>query len=149
MRLEDGTYGKQQANSFASPLIYFVDTGSDGVKVCGPSKDAVCDLAGSVYGMEFDAADPTHNAQLTLLARSSGAESGWASPDNVDASLSTLMVQEDPAYPGFKRSPKIWAFPLTAGGVGAPTAVVEVNNPTCDEPTGNCWESSGIIEADG
>ena len=147
VRLEDGTYRKQKINGFDNPTIYFVDTGSDAVTVCGPAQNAVCDLAGSVYGMELDAADPTKNAKLTLLARSAGAPSGWASPDNIDASANTLMVQEDPAYPGFKRAPKIWAFPLTASGVGAPTAVVEVNDPLCDEPTGNCWESSGIIDA--
>jgi hypothetical protein len=127
----------------ARPAIYFVDTGNAGA-ICGTGP---CDLAGSIYRMEFDRSDPTHNAKLALLARSRGAQVDWASPDNIAVSGSSLMLMEDPAYAGFARNPRIYNFKLRGdGGLGAPQAVAELTNtPPCVEPANTCWESSGII----
>ena len=153
VRLEDIDYDRRGSVGSGSrsgdPLVYFVDTGNLNAQ-CG---GATCDLFGSIYGLRLDPDDPTHNARLELLARSKGAESGWASPDNIAVSQRSLMVQEDPAYAGFNRAERIWNFKLRAnGGLSDPTAVVELKTRQmtgnqCSEPAGTCWESSGVIDA--
>jgi hypothetical protein len=134
VRLEDGDYERRVGAQRQAPAIYFVDTGSEGV-VCGVRD---CDTYGSIYRMEFDPSDPTANVRLTLLQRSRGADLDWASPDNIAVGKNSLMLQEDPAYPGFARA----AGRLVDRG----KAVVELPNPDCVDPT-TCWESSGIIDA--
>jgi hypothetical protein len=159
VRLEDGDYDHRHLSnggdedrdadgdddSRGAPAIYFVDTGSEGVR-CGT---APCDPHGSIYRMEFNRTDPTATARLTLLQRSRGADLDWASPDNVASGKHSLMVMEDPAYAGFARAPRIWNFHPTAGGglVDRGSAVVELQNAECVDAVGTCWESSGIIDA--
>jgi len=139
--IEDGDYDRR--GGLSSPTLYFVDTGSGTV----PSSTAPWDPFGSIYRVEFQAADPTR-ARLTLLARSQGPASGWASPDNVGTSARSLMLQEDPAHSAWARAPRIWRFPLAAdGALGAPQAVAEVLDPACSYSSGICWESSGIVDA--
>jgi hypothetical protein len=131
----------------AKPAIYFVDTGNaTNSPTCG---NAPCDLAGSIYRMEFNRSHPTHNAKLVLLARSRGAPIEWASPDNIAVSGRSLMLQEDPAYFGFTRNPRIYNFKLRRdGSLGPAQPVVELpNTPACVEPSNTCWESSGILDA--
>jgi hypothetical protein len=144
VRLEDLDYARG-GNVGPRPAIYFVDTGNAG-GLCG---GATCDLAGSIYRLKLNPNDPTTQARLVLLARSNGASSGWASPDNIALSTNSLMVQEDPAYSGFTRSPRIYNFKLQSdGSLGAAKVVVRLlNTPACNEPSGTCWESSGIIDA--
>lgn len=159
VRIEDGDYDKTSA----SPAIYFVDTGSPSVfgraqvnADCG----GVCDLAGSIYRMEFDAKNPTQNARLILVDRSQGAASGWASPDNIGLSKKSMMLQEDPAYTGFdgSRAPAVWNIKFSGNG-HAVTQVRKVAQATqetlipgnagkCIDAAGQCWETSGIISAD-
>jgi hypothetical protein len=93
---------------------------------------------------------PHARAQLTLLARSSGAQNGWSSPDNIAAGERSLMVQEDPANATFvgQRAPQIWQFGNTRrGGIDAGRPVIELENDACNDVAGTCWESSGIIDA--
>ncbi|HXG43392.1 MAG TPA: alkaline phosphatase PhoX [Gemmatimonadales bacterium] len=141
VRLEDGDYDKQRGRR--QPTLYFVDTGS-GTTLCN---GALCDPYGSIYRLELDPRDPTR-ARLTLLERSSGWQSGWASPDNVAASRTSLMVQEDPAIAAFARAPRIYHFRIRGNGtLGPGEAVVEANNPECVDAQGTCWETSGIVDA--
>lgn len=158
VRLEDGDYDK----SGAGPAIYFVDTGSPSVTGrtqvnadCG----GVCDLAGSLYRMQLDPSDPTHNATLVLLERSKGQASGWASPDNIGTTQKSIMLMEDPAYNGFdgSRAPGIWNAQFREhGATGTFQEVVEVTQETlipgpagkCVDATGLCWETSGIISTE-
>jgi hypothetical protein len=157
VRIEDGDYDR---NSPETPAIYFVDTGNAGVT--GRSQVnadcfGVCDLAGSLYRMEFDANKPTQNAMLILLQRSKGAATGWASPDNVAATHTSIMIMEDPAYSSFdgSRAPAIWNVKLAEDGRIAHVArkVVQVTQeslipgPTgkCIDALAQCWETSGII----
>lgn len=120
-----------------------MDTGS----ASAPSTSAPWDPFGSIYRLQFNAADPTQ-ARLVLLARSQGPTSGWASPDNVGTSARSLMVQEDPSHPAWARAAQILRFPLNAdGGLGAPQAMAQLQNPTCSFNANNCWESSGIVDA--
>jgi hypothetical protein len=138
---EDADYDHRAG--VATPALYFADTGSGAV----PTSAAPWDPYGSLYRLELQPSDPTV-ARLTLLARSSGPAGGWASPDNMAAGKRSLMVQEDPANPAFQRAPRIWRFPLNAdGSLGAPQAVAELPNPECSYSSGNCWESSGIVDA--
>ena len=46
-------------------------------------------------------------------------------------------------------APCIYQFELTStrGLKGNGRAVVELNKPECNEELGDCWESSGIIDA--
>ena len=143
VRLEDGDYDHR--NGVRTPAIYFVDTGSEGVR-CGVRD---CDPHGSIYRMQFDPSDATANTRLTLLQRSRGAELDWASPDNIASGKNSLMVLEDPAYATFAREPRIWNFRTNAAGrfVDRGTTVGAVTNADCVEARGTCWESSGIIDA--
>jgi secreted PhoX family phosphatase len=153
VRLEDIAYDLRETIGTGprshDPMVYFVDTGNLNAQ-CGGKP---CDLFGSIYGLRLDPEDPTRNARLVLLARSQGAETGWASPDNIAVSRNSLMIQEDPAYAGFNRPERIWNFKLRPNGkLAPPQAVVELKTEkftgaVCSEPAGTCWESSGIIDA--
>ncbi|MGH7547677.1 MAG: hypothetical protein ACREMM_05855 [Gemmatimonadales bacterium] len=157
VRLEDGDYEHRSRPldddddhdriraKRRAPAMYFVDTGSESV-MCGAT---ACDPYGSIYRMEFERNDPTARAGLTLLQRSRGADLEWASPDNIALGKNSLMVNEDPAYSGFARAPRVWNFKTSARGtlVDRGTAVVELTNPDCVDARGTCWESSGIIDA--
>jgi hypothetical protein len=145
VRLEDGDYDHRRGQSSKNPAVYFVDTGAPTV-LCNGSP---CDAFGSIYRMEFDPTSPTQNARLTLLQRSLGPAVEWASPDNIASGKNSLMVQEDPAHPSFARAQRIYNFHTDAAGgfVDRGQAVVETDNASCVEPTGNCWETSGIIDA--
>lgn len=158
VRLEDIEYS--QSPDERGPAVYFVDTGNDltGGRTAGKvnvqCSPAPCDRHGSIYRMELDAANPTAGVRLTLLARSRGVAAGdWASPDNIEVSRKSLMLQEDPAYAGFNRAERIWNFKLKQGGrLGEVRAVVELENQKftgniCSDAAGTCWESSGIIDA--
>ena len=143
VRLEDGDYDHFLRRG-GRPAVYFVDTGAEQV-LCGT---APCDAHGSIYRLELATGEPTKGARLILEARSTGAGTGWASPDNVAFGQNSLMVQEDPAYAGFARAPRIYRFGVRRDGRlddGVP--VVELNNPECNDALGTCWESSGIIDA--
>lgn len=141
IRLEDSDYDHRPG---ASPALYFVDTGA-GV-LCG---SAPCDPYGSIYRLDINTSDPTGPARLHLLARSQGAQSGWSSPDNVAAGTRSLMVNEDPANATFagQRAPQVWQFGYTKAGITAGRPIIALDNPTCDDVAGTCWESTGIIDA--
>jgi hypothetical protein len=150
VRLEDADYDHRPGVPGQKPAIYFVDTGNN-VAICNGTP---CDPYGSIYRLEFDAMNPTQNAQLVLLARSRGVAAGdWASPDNIAAGRESLMLLEDPAYAGFNRAERIWNFKFRNGGsLGPAGAVAELTNQqltghVCSDAAGTCWESSGIIDA--
>ncbi len=143
VRLEDSDYDRRATGGGG---VYFVDTGSESV-ACGA---APCDAYGSIYRLQLNRLDPTGPARLVLITRSNGALSGWSSPDNIAATSRSLMVQEDPANSTFagQRAPRIYRFGYSgANGLTRPESVVALENPTCDDVRGTCWESSGIIDA--
>jgi Bacterial protein of unknown function (DUF839) len=146
VRLEDADY----ARDGGAPRIYFVDTGNSNALCNGQ----VCDLFGSIYRMDFNAANPTITPRLTLLARSRGVAAGdWASPDNIAVGRHSLMLQEDPAYAGFNRPERMWNFKFRENGdLGEPRAVAELETEKftgniCSDAAGTCWETSGVIDA--
>lgn len=147
VRLEDGDVDRRPG---APPRLYFVDTGSDEAagtaKTCGAGGDAPCDPFGSIYRLDVDPTNPIEGVGLTLLARSSGHRSGWASPDNVATDVQHLLLQEDPAYEAFDRAARIYRLPLEGDRLGAAEAIVElVEDADGCGPGADCWESSGIL----
>jgi hypothetical protein len=159
VRLEDADYVRGRRHEHGEPTAYFVDTGNESVtgrSQVGAVCDGPCDPYGSIYKIELDEHTPAGKATLTLVARSSGAGSGWSSPDNVGISHKSIMIMEDPANSTFdgSRAPGIWNAPLfPRGRLGAFQEVVELTQETlipgpagkCVDAQGLCWESSGII----
>jgi hypothetical protein len=136
------------------PAVYFYDTGdADLTNTAGP-----WDPWGSIYRLEWaDARQPDGNVYLTLVGRSAGFSTGWASPDNGDMNEDGIvMLQEDPAGPtGFTRPPAVWELRLSQDGrsIRRTTKIIEVSDPDCVDPNSpNCsdvneWETSGIVDA--
>jgi hypothetical protein len=167
VRLEDADYIRPDWDEWREPgraTVYFVDTGNEtvtGRTQVGADCGGVCDPAGSLYRITLDERDPTRNARLTLVLRSKGAATGWASPDNVGISRRSIMIMEDPAYSGFdgSRAPGIWNASLRSDGrrVGEFREVVQVTQETlipgdggkCVDSKGLCWETSGIVSTAG
>ena len=145
-RLEDGFYDKVSARS-GEPAVYIFDTGDPTLGANGVSWDKW----GSIYRMSWDdPTDPAGKTYLSLLARSSGPASGWASPDNGDMNADgVIMLQEDPAAdPWALDESRIWAFDRASdGGLvnTAGTLVAQTLGSDCLEDSGGrCWETSGI-----
>jgi hypothetical protein len=149
-RLEDGFYDKVSAARRGNPAVYIYDTGD--ADLVDLTTGEFWDKWGSIYRMEWqDPADPAGATTLTLLARSDGPSTGWASPDNGDMNADgVIMLQEDPAAgPWTRDETQIWAFQraedgslmdpagmLVARTVGSGCAGGGIN--------GRCWETSGI-----
>jgi secreted PhoX family phosphatase len=154
MRVEDGFYDKRPG---AGPSAYFFDTGR--TSITDPDDASIIDHWGSIYRLDFeDPSDPAGgSATLVLLGRSDGPATGWASPDNGDMDASgRIMLQEDPAASAWEpaagvRPPAIFQLQLAGDGplmhpIG--TKVAEVSGGDCsDGGPGNCWETSGIVDA--
>jgi hypothetical protein len=69
---------------------------------------------------------------------------------NVSRKAGTALAPRSiSSIPGFARAQRIYNFHTNAPGgfVDRGQAVVETDNASCVEPTGNCWETSGIIDA--
>ncbi len=159
VRLEDADYVRGRRHAKGEPTAYFVDTGSEsttGRTQVGADCGGPCDPYGSIYKIELSDDDPTRWAELTLVARSSGPNSGWSSPDNIALSRKSIMIMEDPANTQWdgSRAPGIWNASLyPRGRVGAFQQVVRATQETlipgaagkCVDAAGLCWETSGII----
>lgn len=154
IRLEDGFYDKRPGKKGTA---YFFDTGRS--SITDPDDGTAIDPWGSIYRLDYnDLSDPVGGgATLTLIGRSSGPASGWASPDNGDMdSDGTLMLQEDPANDPWEatagaRAPAIWQLSLVGDGVLSDpvgTKIAQVTGGDCSPGAPNCWETSGIVEAD-
>ncbi|MFQ5530491.1 MAG: hypothetical protein ACE5FP_09095 [Gemmatimonadota bacterium] len=150
VRLEDGWYDKRPGHAAAA---LFFDTGRND-RVLNTDGTGPGDPWGSLYYLAFDPQNPAGNTTLTLLSRSSGPESGWASPDNGDMNTAgTIMLQEDPANFPFERPPAMFRMNLIGTtGVSAATRVAAVFDPDCAAGR-DCveivkyWETSGIVDA--
>lgn len=147
-RLEDGFYDKVASRRGENPALYFFDTGDP---TLGNATDGSWDKWGSVYRLEWgDAGHPAGTAYLTLVARSDGPSTGWASPDNGDINDNgVIMMQEDPAAdPWTLDESRIWAFQRAADGSlvdPAGTLVAQTLGSDClGDSGGRCWETSGI-----
>jgi hypothetical protein len=139
VRLEDLSYDKNNPR-----VVYVADTGrtrvvpdpDTGRLVRGPSGTVGFADNGRVFRFEFNKANPRKVDSFSVLAQGddSGADAfvPFVSPDNMGASLNSLMVQED------ADNAKIWQYEFASG---AWSVVATVNDPD--------WESSGIVDASG
>jgi hypothetical protein len=147
-RLEDGFYDKVSAAA-GQPAVYIFDTGDPTL-----GSSSYWDQWGSIYRMSWDdPSDPAGKTFLTLLARSNGPGTGWASPDNGDMNAEgVIMLQEDPAAdPWTRDESQIWAFQRAGDGSlvdPAGTLIAQTVGSDCLEDSGGaCWETSGIEDA--
>lgn len=151
-RLEDGFYDKVSAAEGGLPAVYIYDTGD---ATLGNPSDGYWDKWGAIYRMEWqDPSDPAGETTLTLLARSDGPSTGWASPDNGDMNAQgVIALQEDPAAgPWTRDEVKVFAFQRAADGSlvdPAGTEIITTVGSGCAGGgiNGRCWETSGIEDA--
>lgn len=159
IRVEDGAFSKVDPNTF-----YFVTTGSGYRRTDGSYVNEL----GRLYRLELDTTDPRGPATLTIeydaQELAAMGEDVAISPDNIDTSGDTLMVQEDGTSESRRRMAllgrdgQIWAFPLEADGSvdldgRAPVAELDASTSrwlkpdnTQAVPGAGVWESSGIID---
>jgi hypothetical protein len=150
VRMEDGAFTKNSRKDF-----YFVTTGGN---------QAAGNALGRLYHLRLNPGNPLGDAELSVVynADQMAAAGGdiAVSPDNIDASEQSLMVQEGGTMPARNfinakgREYGIWRFTLTGDELGvdpaSATRVVELNPPGRDGIVPmrlGPWESSGIIDA--
>jgi hypothetical protein len=136
VRLEDIAYDKNDPN-----VVYIADTGrsrvvpdaATGRLTRGPGGTVGLTDNGRIFKMVFDEFNPRKVVSFSVLAdgdTTGAAFVPFVSPDNIDTSVNSLMVQED------ADNAKIWRYDL-AGGTWEVVATV-------NDPDG---ESSGIVDA--
>lgn len=148
-RPEDGAFNPRNRHNY-----FFVTTGG---------ATGVNDL-GRLYSMTLNPFNPTAPATLTLAYNADAIVAAGGdiaiSPDNIDASLSYLMIQEDgtaqsrAVMTSKGRDGSIWRLPLTGFvgvDVGDAERVVELDPPGRDGVAvgAGVWETSGIIDGYG
>lgn len=137
IRLEDLAYDKNDPT-----VVYIADTGrsrvvpdpATGRLVRGPSGTEGFADNGRVFRMQFDANNPRKVVSFSVLAQgdtpSGDAYVPFVSPDNLDTSVNSLMVQED------ADNAEIWHYDMASGDWASVATVTD--------PDG---ESSGIVDA--
>ena len=137
IRLEDLAYDKNDPN-----VVYLADTGRSRV-VADPATGRLVRGPGGTVGqadngaevkLVFDENDPTQVVSFSVMAQgdddSLGAFVPFISPDNLDTSKKSLMVQED------NDDARIWQYDMSKDTW---RVVATVNDPD--------GESSGIVDA--
>jgi hypothetical protein len=123
-RLEDAATAQQTPGR-----VYFADTGKIG--------DVT--ETGRIYQLDIDPTDPTH-ASLTFLLDS--ATHGFANPDNLDTSSTSLVFQEDRESAFRNTYNRVLVYDLRSGVL---RVAARVATPTTLRR--GTWESSGVINA--
>ena len=134
VRAEDIAYDKNDPH-----VIYMADTGGGGVVPIeetgrlGRGPGAGVSPNGAIFRFELDETDPKVVTSFTKMAQgddpAAGAYVPFLSPDNIDTSKKSLMVQED------TDNAKVWQLRLRQGTW---RTVATVNDPD--------GESSGIVD---
>jgi hypothetical protein len=137
IRLEDLAYDKNDPN-----VVYIADTGRDrvvpdpdtGRLVRGPGGTQGFADRGRIFKMVFDEDNPRAVVSLSVLADGDAPNSdafvSFRSPDNIDSSANSLMVQEDAS------NARIWRQDLVSGDWSVVATVNDLSG-----------ESSGIVDA--
>lgn len=136
VRLEDLAVDKNDPT-----VVYVADTGrsrvvpgDNGRLVRGPSGTVGQADNGAVFRFEFDDADPTKVVSFSMMAQGDDSTLGafvpFISPDNMDTSKKSLMVQED------ADDARIWMYDFSKGDWNVVAQVTDTDS-----------ESSGIVDA--
>jgi secreted PhoX family phosphatase len=145
VRLEDVTYDRTTTTT-----IYFTDTGdnTDG-NLATPTATPLT-ANGRLYSLAFDPADPTKVTSLKVLLDGDAGDD-IRNPDNIDASASTIMINED--LNGYNRAEggtpgRILAYDIASGAVTVVATIDQSDDPDSLTDPGveaGEWETSGII----
>ena len=151
IRTEDIAYDKNNPR-----IVYIADTGepraipddATGRLKRGPSSTRGAYPNGKVWKMVMNASDPLKVDSLEVLIDADGGgynnPAALHNPDNLDTSMGSLMIQEDPVSAN-PYTAKIWQYNLKTGEL---KFVAEAAQPLLD-PTARTgeWETSGIVNA--
>lgn len=157
IRVEDIAYDKNNPR-----IVYFADTGepraladaTTGRLLRGPSGTEGPYPNGRIFKMVMNASDPTIVDSLTILI--DGDAGGYNNPnalhnpDNIDTSLNSLMIQEDPgshngtrpAFPNATNA-RVWQYDFASGSL---SVAAEVDQSLTPGSIKGAWESSGILD---
>lgn len=145
IRLEDLAYDKND-----SSVVYVADTGrsrvvpdpATGRLVRGPGGTTGLADNGSVFKLVFDEDDPTKVASFSVLAQadddSLGAYVPFVSPDNLDTSKKSLMVQED------ADNARIWQYDFSKGDWAVVATVLDPDGESSGIVDGSAWFGQGV-----
>ncbi|MCJ7710481.1 MAG: PhoX family protein [Chloroflexi bacterium] len=150
LRIEDLARDRGDPN-----VIYFADTEGGGAFI--PPVTGVTPLFGRVYKIVLNPTDPTGTATVSVLVNgdTAGAINPLAaihSPDNIETTATSLMIQEDPSPGAFKYTPgdpigttaRIWQYVFATGELRVVAKVDQSQDPTA---VWGDWESTGIVDA--
>jgi hypothetical protein len=158
IRVEDIAYDKTNPR-----VVYFADTGepraipsaTTGRLARGGSTTTGLYPNGRIFKMVLNEDDPTVVDSLTILIDADGGGynnvNALHNPDNIDTSLNSLMIQEDPGSHNGQRaqfpnatSARVWRYDLASGAL---SVVAEVDQSLVPTSPKGAWESSGIVDA--
>lgn len=158
IRIEDMAYDKNDPR-----IVYIADTGepravpdpATGRLRRGSSSTMGPYMNGRIFKMVMNAADPLAVDSLSILINADlggyNNPNALHQPDNIDTSLGSLMIQEDPgshngSRPAFPNatSARVWRYDLNTGAL---TVVAEVDQSLTPASPKGAWESSGIVDA--
>jgi hypothetical protein len=130
VRVEDIAYDKTNER-----VVYFADTGNTRLIDPGTGRlyrapsgtPGTTDTPGRMFKLVLNRKDPTIVDSFSILVEASAI--GMRSPDNIDTSRKSLMVQEDAS------NAKVWQYSFASGTW---THVATANQPTA--------ETSGIVD---
>lgn len=158
VRIEDIAYDKRPG---MENVVYIVDSGrgTAGASQAGRSTN------GRVWKMVLDPSDPTNVTSLTLFVEGDDNPVKTLAevhqPDNIESTLSGLLLTEDPGSSqqftstdtsANATTARLWFVPFS----GTPQVVVKVNQSADGgstdvdgRPAGNqgAWETTGIVDA--
>lgn len=158
IRVEDLAYDRREHN-----VVYFADTGepraipdpATGRLMRGPSGTQGPYPNGRIFKMVLAGNDPLEVKSLSILidADAGGYNNPAAlhSPDNIETTRSSLMIQEDPgSHNGYAAddpngvNARIWRYRFRSGALRPVAEVDQSADPAARLGT---WESSGIVDA--
>jgi hypothetical protein len=158
IRVEDIAYDKHNPR-----IVYFADTGepraiasaTTGRLARGAGTVTGPFMNGRIFKMVLNADDPTVVDSLSILINADAGgynnPNALHNPDNIDASLNSLMIQEDPgshngqrpAFPNATNA-RVWRYDFATGTL---TVAAEVDQSLTPASNRGAWESSGIVDA--
>lgn len=147
VRVEDVTYDRTNTTT-----VYFADTGDDQEPNLATPTGQPLTANGRVYSMTLDPSDPTTVTAFKVLIDGDAGDD-IRNPDNLDATASTLMIQED--INGYNRAEnseavgRLLAYDFASGTITPVAQIDQSDDPNLLVDAGDkagSWESSGVID---